>query len=121
MIMLQSFYADIPYDMQEKRHKNEKYYQSLFYTLFTLMGQFIQSEVKSATGRADAVVKTADSIYIFEFKMDKDATVEDALQQIDSKDYMIPYKADGRRIMKIGAVFNKETGLLTKYGFAEVV
>jgi hypothetical protein len=115
MIMLQSFFADIPYDLQEKRYKNEKYFQSLFYTVFTLMGQFIQPEVKSAGGRSDAVVKTADSIYVFEFKIDDDATVEQALQQIDSNDYLLPYQADGRRLIKIGAVFNIDKGALTDY------
>jgi hypothetical protein len=54
MQMLQSFFASIPSDMQEKRYKNEKYFQSLFYTVFALMGQFVQTEVKSANGRADA-------------------------------------------------------------------
>ena len=33
------------------------------------MGQFIQAEVRTATDRADAVVKTADYIYVFEFKL----------------------------------------------------
>ena len=30
------------------------------------MGQFTQAEVRSAKGRADAVVKTADYIYVFD-------------------------------------------------------
>jgi len=79
------------------------------------MGQFIQPEVKSAGGRSDAVVKTADSIYVFEFKMDDNATVKQALQQIDSNDYLLPYQSDGRRLVKIGAVFNKDKGALTDY------
>lgn len=33
----------------------------------------------------------------------------DALRQIDSKGYAIPYKADGRRVVKVGVSFNKET------------
>ena len=76
--------------------------------LFTLMGQFIDTEVKSATGRADAVVKTADSIYVFEFKMDENATAEAALAQIDDKGYLIPYSADHRRLVKIGVEFSKK-------------
>jgi len=115
MVILQSFFADIPSDLQEKRHKNEKYFQALFYCVFTLMGQFIQAEVKSAGGRSDAVVKAADSIYVFEFKMDDKATVEDALQQIDSNDYLLPYQADGRRLVKIGAIFNCDKSALTDY------
>jgi hypothetical protein len=85
----------------------EKFYQFVFWQLFTLMGQFVQTEVKNNKGRADAVVKTADSIYIFEFKMDDNATAEDALKQINSKDYAIPYTVDHRKIVKIGVEFSQ--------------
>jgi hypothetical protein len=115
MLMLQAFYADIPSDLQEKKHKNEKYFQSLFYTVFSLMGQYVEAEMKSVSGHADAVVKTADAIYVFEFKMDEKATVKDALQQIDDKGYLIPYQCDGRNLVKIGAVFNREKGILTEW------
>jgi hypothetical protein len=84
----------------------------VFYLLFTLMGQYIDSEVKNDRGRADAVVKTANAIYVFEFKMDTNATAEAALKQIDDKGYLIPYTADGRKLVKIGAEFSeKERGL----------
>jgi len=71
------------------------------------MGQFVQTEVKNNKGRADAVVKTADSIYVFEFKMDDNATAEDALKQINSKEYAIPYTADYRKIVKVGVEFSQ--------------
>jgi len=106
MLLLKAFYASIPYDLEENRDKDEKYYQLIFYLLFTLMGQFIETEVKSATGRADAIVKTADSIYVFEFKMDEHATAADALAQINDKKYLIPYTADNRRLVKIGVAFS---------------
>ncbi len=106
MNLLKAFYASIPYDLEENRDKDEKYYQLIFYLLFTLMGQFVEAEVKSATGRADAVVKTADSIYVFEFKIDENATAEDAIAQIGEKGYLIPYTADSRRLVKIGVAFS---------------
>ena len=56
------------------------------------MGQFTEAEVKSARGRADAVVKTPKFIYVFEFKLN--GTAEEALKQIDEKGYLIPYQAD---------------------------
>jgi len=71
------------------------------------MGQFLQTEVKNNKGKADAIVKTAGSIYVFEFKMDDNATAEDALTQINSKDYAIPYSADHRKIVKIGVDFSQ--------------
>ena len=107
MTSLQAFFADIPYDAIEQKNRNEQYYQHVFYLLFTLMGQFVQTEVKSNKGRADAVVKTADHIYVFEFKMDDNATAEDALAQINSKDYAIPYIADHRKLVKIGVEFSQ--------------
>jgi hypothetical protein len=44
--------------------------------------------------------------------MDSHGTAEKALEQIDSKGYLIPYSADGRKLVKIGAEFSeKERGL----------
>ncbi len=71
------------------------------------MGQFTQAEVQSAQGRADAVVQTPDYIYVFEFKLDGSA--EEALHQINSKGYLIPYTADHRKLVKVGVSFNNET------------
>jgi hypothetical protein len=107
MTSLKAFFSEIPYDAIEQKNRNEQYYQHVFYLLFTLMGQFVQTEVKNNKGRADAVVKTADTVYVFEFKMDDNATAEDALKQINSRDYAIPYIADDRKIVKIGVEFSQ--------------
>jgi hypothetical protein len=106
LTQLRSFFAAIPYDLQFG--KGERYYQTVFYLVFALLGQFVEAEVRNATGRADAVVKTRDAVYVFEFKLDKTGTAEDALRQIDGKDYPLPYRADGRRIVKTGVVFDTE-------------
>jgi hypothetical protein len=45
---------------------------------------------------------------VFEFKLDSNGTVEDALKQIDDGGYLIPYGADGRRLVKVGVVFDTE-------------
>lgn len=100
---LKAFFADFPYELNEK---TERHYQVVFYLVFKLMGQFCDAEVRSARGRADAVVKTKDYIYVFEFKLD--GSIEEALQQIDEKGYLIPYQADGRKIVKVGASFSAE-------------
>lgn len=99
-----SFFASIPNDLE---NKTEKHYQTIFYLLFRLMGQYVDAEVKSAIGRADVVVKMKDAIYVFEFKFD--GTPEEALTQIDSKQYAIPYQSDGRQIVKVGVNFNSAT------------
>ena len=108
MNLLRAYYASIPYDLEDNRDKDEKFYQLICYLLFTNIGQFVDTEVKSAKGRADIVVKTADSIYVFEFKMEENATAEEALAQIDKTGYLIPYTADHRRVVKIGVEFSKE-------------
>ena len=101
---LQAFFADIPYELNDQ---TERHYQTVFYLIFKLMGQFTQAEVQSAQGRADAVVQTPDYIYVFEFKLDGSA--EEALRQINSKGYLIPYTADHRKLVKVGVSFNHET------------
>lgn len=103
MERLRAFFADIPYELNDK---TERHYQAVFYLVFKLMGQFTEAEVRSARGRADAVVKTRDYIYVFEFKLD--GTIEEALRQIDDKGYLIPYQSDGRQLIKVGANFSAE-------------
>ena len=115
MTMLKSYYAAIPYDLQNKAGKDERYFQMIFYLLFTLTGQFVETEVKSSQGRADAVVKTDSTIYVFEFKMDDNATAEEALAQIDDKGYPIPYAADHRPIVKIGVEFSIAEGGIRRW------
>ncbi len=100
---LQAFFADFPYELNER---TERHYQVVFYIVFKLMGQFTQAEVQSSRGRADAVVKTPKYIYVFEFKLHD--TAEAALKQIDEKDYLIPYQADGREVIKLGVEFSAE-------------
>lgn len=68
------------------------------------MGQFVETEVRSARGRADAIVKTADYIYVFEFKLNGSA--QESLAQIDNKGHLIPYTADERTLVKVGVNFD---------------
>ena len=100
---LQAFFADFPYELNDK---TERHYQVVFYLVFKLMGQFTDAEVRSARGRADAVVKTPKYIYVFEFKLN--GTADQALRQIDDKGYLIPYQSDGRELVKIGVEFSAE-------------
>ncbi len=104
------FFAGMPYDLSDN---TERHYQAVFYVVFTLMGQFVETEVRSARGRADAVVRTKDTVYVFEFKLNGSA--EDALKQIDERGYLIPYVLDGRRLVKVGVNFSKETRNVEKY------
>jgi hypothetical protein len=69
------------------------------------MGAFIQSEVNSAQGRLDAKVETKNTIYILEFKLDKSA--QEALNQIEEKEYFKPYLDSPLEIIGVGINFSK--------------
>ncbi|MDR2136427.1 MAG: PD-(D/E)XK nuclease domain-containing protein [Treponema sp.] len=114
---LRAFFASVPYDLYFE--KGEKYYQTIFYLVFTLLGQFAESEVRSAAGRADAVVKLRGLVYVFEFKLGGAGSAEDALRQIDAKGYLIPYAAGGCRLVKAGVVFDTGTRTLGEWRIQE--
>jgi hypothetical protein len=107
---LQGFFEGIPYDLSDR---TERHYHVVFYLVFALMGQFIRTEVKSAKGRADAVVYTDTHVYVFEFKLN--GTAEQALAQISEKGYAVAYQADGRAVVKVGVEFDKETRNLGRW------
>ena len=102
---LTALFASLPYVTDEKQV--EQNFQNVVYIVFTLLGQFVKTEVHSALGRADVIVETEDYIYVFEFKRDKSA--EEALEQIEEKGYAIPYAADLRKLYKIGVNFDSES------------
>ena len=85
----------------------EKYFQNVFYLIFKLLGFYTEVERNTSDGRMDAVVKTPQNIYVFEFKLDTPA--QEALDQINSKEYAVPFSADGRKLNKIGVSFSSET------------
>jgi len=106
---LKIFFANIPNTITLK---HEKYYQTIFFTVFKLIGASIDAEVSTNIGRIDAVVKTETDIYIFEFKLHD--TAENAVKQIQEKNYAQPYLNDGRPITLIGAAFDgKERNITT--------
>ncbi len=85
----------------------EKYFQNVFYLIFKLLGFYTEVERNTSDGRMDAVVKTPQFIYVFEFKLDTPA--QEALDQINSKEYALPFSADGRKLYKVGVSFSSET------------
>lgn len=110
MQRFEAFFADFPYELNDK---TERHYQVVVYLIFKLMGQFTQAEVRSAKGRADAIVQTPKYIYVFEFKLN--GTAEDALQQINDKGYAVPFQADGRQVVKVGVEFSAEARNVSRW------
>ena len=109
---LQAYFASIPYlDFGGKElddiAKYEAYYEVLTYVVFSIFNYRTFTQVKVARGRTDVVVFMRDAVYVMELKMRGSA--EEALAQINSKDYAIPYQAEGKPVVKIGIAFSQET------------
>ena len=109
---LKTFFCGVQYDVIDQNEK-EKYYQTIFFTVFKLVGAMIDAEVSTNIGRIDAVAKTADHIYIFEFKLHGSA--EDAMQQIHDKQYAAPYRDDPRKKLLVGVEFSEKDRNLGKW------
>ena len=112
MKLMQAYFASIPYlDFGEKElddiTKYEAYYEVLTYVVFSIFNCRTFTQVKVARGRTDVVVFMPDAVYVMELKMR--GTAQEALDQINSKDYAIPYQAEGKPVVKIGIAFLKET------------
>ena len=111
MTRMRSILSGIPYSTvssEEMVALRERDYQVSVYLIFSLMGQFVQTEVHNSVGRADCVVHTRDVIYVFEFKLWSTGSPQEALAQIESKGYALPYKAAGKRVVLIGASFDEQ-------------
>ena len=110
MERMQAIIAGVPYDNlpKDKLKLREQNYQTAVYLIFKLMGQFVQTEIHCLKGRADCIVHTKDSIYIFEFKLMSAGTAEDAIAQIKENGYAAQFKTSGKKIILIGSSFNEE-------------
>ena len=113
--ILTSLFASIPYTTNDAPF--EHYFQSIIYIVFTLLGQYAKCEIHSAKGRADCILETNKFVYIFEFKVDK--TAKEALEQIKTKGYALPFKSDERKIFKIGVNFDSKERLLNDWALEE--
>lgn len=118
MRQLQSFFASIPYldhgnkDLDELT-RFEAYYEVLMYVVFSIFNCRVFTQVKTALGRADVVVFMNDATYVMELKIG--GTAQEALEQIDSKDYAIPYQGTGLPLVKIGIGFSREKRTVSEW------
>ena len=113
MTLLQAFYADGDYQLVGKL---EVYFQNSLMVLFRLMGFYVQVERHTSKGRMDVTIQTKDYIYILELKVDKSA--DEALQQIEDKEYAAPFAADPRKLFKIGVCFSSEERGISEWKMA---
>jgi hypothetical protein len=107
---LQSTLAGIPYDIDVNL---EKHYQSLIYLIFNLLGQDCQAEARTSDGRVDVLVRYGGYVYIFEFKLHGSA--EEALAQIEAKEYGMQWRGSGKRVFKVGVEFDFKAHNITRW------
>ncbi|MDE6696578.1 MAG: ATP-binding protein [Muribaculaceae bacterium] len=104
MKSLDAYFAGVPYDL---KMDNENNFHNAFYILMTLIGIDAKAETHTSDGRIDLLIETPKFIYIIELKYD--ATPEQALRQINEKQYTRKFAADSRKLFKIGVNFSSET------------
>ena len=89
---LQSFFADTPYEViagQKPERDTELHYRNVLFIVFKLVGLYTQVEYHTSQGRIDLVLKTDRYIYVMEFKLN--GTAEEALRQIEERQYALPF------------------------------
>ena len=108
--LFQSFLASIDYRLHIKE---EKYYQSIFFIVFKFLDAAIEAESCTNEGRIDAYIRTAKTIYIFEFKLDK--CPDEALAQIVDRRYYEKFQNCGLPIRMVGINFDSTKGRISDW------
>lgn len=111
---LKIFYDKFPYTII---NNNERHYQAIMFTIFSMLGANVEVENTTPDGRIDMVLKTEKNIYIFEQKYNKSADV--AMKQIEKKDYTKIFAGDSRNIIKVGLKFSDDRRSLEDWKVTE--
>jgi hypothetical protein len=101
--LLQTFLSTIPYC---DNTDYEGHYQSLLYTIFSLLGMYVDVEVRTPRGRVDVVMRSLSALYVIELKLDK--TADAAMEQINLKNYPERFALCGLPVVKVGINFDSE-------------
>ena len=102
--LLKQYLNKVDYSLSSKI--TEYYFEFAVSNIINMLGLDCKNEVHTANGRMDSVIFAGNYIYIFEFKVDE--PVEDALWQIEDKDYAAIYSDTGKEIVKVGVVFSRK-------------
>ncbi|MDD6500105.1 MAG: AAA family ATPase [Bacteroidales bacterium] len=102
--LLQQYLLTIP---QCDNTNYEGHYQQLLFVIFSLLGEYVDVEVRTATGRVDMVMQAFGKLYLFELKLNRSAAA--AMQQINLNDYPARFSQCGLPIVKVGINFDTVT------------
>ena len=114
MRVLQTFFSTVPYcnDIDHEGH-----WQQMLYVVFSLLGAKGDVEVHTATGRVDIAVVLWGKLYLMEIKLDKSAN--DALAQINLKEYDKRFALYDLPIVKIGISFSTTERTITEWAVGD--
>ena len=101
--LLQTFLSTVPYC---DHTDYEGHYQQMLYIIFSLLGMYVDVEVRTPRGRVDMVMRTVTALYIVELKLDQSA--EAAMRQIDLREYPERFALCGLPVVKVGINFDRE-------------
>lgn len=102
---LKAFLGGISYLVT--KNKPEIFYENNLFLILNLIGIDTTVEFHTSEGRIDMVLKFPNYIYVIELKLDYSA--KEAIEQIDKKNYTLPFKYDGRKTIKVGINFSSKT------------
>ena len=113
--LLQAFLLTVPYC---DNANSEGHYQQMLYIIMSLLGQFngLDVEVHTPRGRVDMVMRSPDTLYLFELKLNKDAAT--AMKQINLKDYASKFALCNLPIVKVGINFDSEQRTISDWEIA---
>ena len=101
--LLQAYLLTVPYC---DNANSEGHYQQMLYIIFSLFGRYVEVEVHTPRGRVDVVMRSSNTIYLFELKLNKDAAA--AIGQINLKDYASKFALSNLPVVKVGINFDSE-------------
>ena len=109
---MQAYLAGIPYVEGFKQKLAEAataegFYEYTMYLIFSMLNFYVRTQVKCAGGRTDMVVWMPGTVYVFELKVN--GTAHEALAQINSRGYAIPYQCADQHVVKVGVQFDAAT------------
>lgn len=108
--LLQSLISSVPYNVH-KEHLDEGYFHTIIHVITSVLGMSPISEMETSDGRIDMEIEFPNTVFVMEFKYsgdDKDRSQE-ALDQIEKKEYAKPLYMKGKVIEGVGLSFSQKT------------
>lgn len=114
MSLLQKYLSTIPYT---DNTDYEGHWQQLLYVIFSLLGYYVDVEVRTPRGRVDMIVRTTSKLYLIELKLDRSA--ETAMQQIDLRQYPERFALCGLPVVRVAVNFDSATHTISDWIISE--